>query len=347
MPEYRFDDVGFGLVGQARYDNPAWDFGLGLREDLLFFKFAPNTGLRLILDQTPWLNVPKGLIEGGVVADFSGIARMGLWYNRDTQTNVSSILFSSGIDLQTLGKLIFPPASEPDFNNHMDHWSANPSQMPSSPEGPVSSHKIALVVSDGGSTGAWAMGVIQYLMEKKHNQFDMFCGTSTGSLMAPFLVIGDLNDLLAIYSTVKTSDIFRLNSPAEMVSNGALFSTGPPQNLIWSTATEERWKKIQSSPRQIIITTVCLQISQRFTFIPVPGKFKPAILLLIFPNTPASRQMATCPPSVFRTGTLSCGPCWLPALRRSSARPPTFPKALSISIRTGAWRNTPPSASPS
>ena len=68
-PEFRWDDWGLGLVGQFRYDTPNWDFGLGLREEYLFWKFAPNTGLRLVLDQTPWLNVPKGLIEGGVVAD--------------------------------------------------------------------------------------------------------------------------------------------------------------------------------------------------------------------------------------------------------------------------------------
>jgi NTE family protein len=294
-PEYRFDDIGFGLVSQARYDNPNWDFGLGLREDLLFWKFAPNTGLRLVLDQTPWLNVPKGLIEGGVVADFSGIARMGLWYNWDTQTNVSSILFSSGIDLQTLGKLFFPPSSEPDFNNHMDHWSANPSHVSSSPEGPVSTHKIALVVSGGGSTGAWAMGAIQYLIEKKHVQFDMYCGTSTGSLMAPLLVTGDLNDLLTIYSTVKTSDIFRINSPAEMVASGALFSTGPLQNLIWSTATADRWKKIQSSPRQIIITTVCLQTSQAVYFYTGPREIQtryPAVYLSKHPGFPADGNMS-------------------------------------------------------
>jgi predicted acylesterase/phospholipase RssA len=294
-PEFRFDDVGFGMVGQARYDNPTWDFGLGLREELLFWKFAPNTGLRLILDQTPWLNVPKGLIEGGVVADFSGIARTGLWYGWDTQTNVSSILFSSGIDLQTLGKLLFPGASEPDFENHMDHWSSHPSHTPSSPVAPASPRKIALVISGGGSTGAWAMGVIQYLMEKKNIRFDMFSGTSTGSLIPPLLVTGDLNDLLKIYTTVETRDIFRLNSPAEMVANGALFSTGPLQSLIGSMITPERWKIIKDSSLQIIITTVCLQTSQAVYFYTGPDEIKslyPANYLSKHPGFPADGNMS-------------------------------------------------------
>jgi NTE family protein len=294
-PEYRFDDVGFGLVGQARYDNPTWDFGLGLREDLLFWKFAPNTGLRLVLDQTPWLNVSKGLIEGGVMADFSGIARMGLWYGWDTQTNVSSILFSSGIDLQTLGKLIFPSPSEPDFENHLDHWSSHPAQTPSSPVAAASPRKIALVISGGGSTGAWAMGVIHYLIEKRHLRFDMFCGTSTGSLIPPLLVTGDLDDLLKIYSTVETRDIFRLNSPAEMVANGALFSTGPLQSLIGSMITPERWKTIQASTLQIVIATVCLQTSQAVYFYTGPDEIKtlyPSAYLSKHPGFPADGNMS-------------------------------------------------------
>ncbi|HTA76672.1 MAG TPA: patatin-like phospholipase family protein [bacterium] len=289
-PELRFDDFGLGIVGQFRYDNPFWDFGLGLREEFLFAKLAPNTGLRLILDETPWLNVPKGLVEGGVVADFSGIARTGLWYGWDTQTNVSTIMLSTGIDLQTLGKLIFPPTSEPRFNNHLDHWSSNPSHNPSSVMPEASVHKIALVVSGGGSTGAWAMGVIQYLMEKKHIRFDMFCGTSTGSLMAPLLVTGDLKDLLAIYGTVKTKDIFRINTPSDMVASGSIFSTGPLQNLIWSTATEDRWKKIKDSSLQIIITTVCLQTSQAVYFYTGPEEVKtkyPDAYLRKHPGFPA------------------------------------------------------------
>jgi predicted acylesterase/phospholipase RssA len=294
-PEARFEDFGLGLVGQARYDTPEWDFGLGLREEYLFWKFAPNTGLRLILDETPWLNVPKGLIEGGVVADFSGIARTGLWYGWDTQTNVSSILFSGGIDLQTLGKLLFPDRSEPNFENHMDHWSSHPSHTPSSPPTPVSARKVALVVSGGGSTGAWAMGAIQYLMEKKHINFNMFCGTSTGSLMAPLLVTGDLNDLLTIYTTVKTRDIYRANSPAEMVANGALFSTSPLQSLIGSMITPERWNTIQDSPLQIIIATVCLQTSQAVYFYTGPKEIQtqyPSLYLSKHPGFPADGNMS-------------------------------------------------------
>ena len=43
--------------------------------------------------------------------------------------------------------------------------------------------KKALVISGGGSKGAFAGGVAQYLMKKEKRSYDLFIGTSTGSLM--------------------------------------------------------------------------------------------------------------------------------------------------------------------
>ena len=38
----------------------------------------------------------------------------------------------------------------------------------------------ALVISGGGSKGAFAGGVAQYLLEEKKKEYDLFIGTSTG-----------------------------------------------------------------------------------------------------------------------------------------------------------------------
>ena len=43
--------------------------------------------------------------------------------------------------------------------------------------------KKALVISGGGSKGAFAGGVAEYLLKEKNNTYDIFLGTSTGSLM--------------------------------------------------------------------------------------------------------------------------------------------------------------------
>jgi len=41
----------------------------------------------------------------------------------------------------------------------------------------------AIVISGGGSKGAFAGGVAQYLIERQQRDYDLFVGTSTGSLL--------------------------------------------------------------------------------------------------------------------------------------------------------------------
>lgn len=66
----------------------------------------------------------------------------------------------------------------------------------------------ALVISGGGSKGAFAGGVAQYLIENKKKEYDIFLGTSTGSLMVTHLAIGRVQELKEIYSNVDQKTIF-------------------------------------------------------------------------------------------------------------------------------------------
>ena len=43
----------------------------------------------------------------------------------------------------------------------------------------------ALVISGGGSKGAFAGGVAQYLMQENGCEYDILIGSSTGSLLIP------------------------------------------------------------------------------------------------------------------------------------------------------------------
>jgi predicted acylesterase/phospholipase RssA len=43
----------------------------------------------------------------------------------------------------------------------------------------------ALVISGGGSKGAFAVGVLKYLFQEKGHEYDIISGTSTGALIAP------------------------------------------------------------------------------------------------------------------------------------------------------------------
>ncbi len=66
----------------------------------------------------------------------------------------------------------------------------------------------ALVISGGGSKGSFAGGVAQYLMEKKGKSYDLFVGTSTGSLLAPLLATGNIELARKVYTNVRQQDIF-------------------------------------------------------------------------------------------------------------------------------------------
>jgi predicted patatin/cPLA2 family phospholipase len=66
----------------------------------------------------------------------------------------------------------------------------------------------ALVISGGGSKGAFAGGVAQYLMEEKKEVYDLFIGTSTGSLMVSHLANGKIKELMDLYTNVSQSTIF-------------------------------------------------------------------------------------------------------------------------------------------
>ncbi|MBT8385300.1 MAG: patatin-like phospholipase family protein, partial [Bacteroidia bacterium] len=55
----------------------------------------------------------------------------------------------------------------------------------------------ALVISGGGSKGAFAGGVAEYLIDVKNKEYDLFLGTSTGSLMVSHLALNKLYELKA------------------------------------------------------------------------------------------------------------------------------------------------------
>lgn len=69
----------------------------------------------------------------------------------------------------------------------------------------------ALVISGGGSKGAYAGGVAQYLIQEKKRDYDMYLGTSTGSLLVPHLALGKIEKLHGVFTNVKQSNIFSIN----------------------------------------------------------------------------------------------------------------------------------------
>ena len=80
--------------------------------------------------------------------------------------------------------------------------------------------KKALVISGGGSKGAFAGGVAEYLLKEKNNTYDIFLGTSTGSLMVSHLALGKIDALKKIYTEVNQRSIFNINPFRIINKNG-------------------------------------------------------------------------------------------------------------------------------
>jgi predicted patatin/cPLA2 family phospholipase len=72
-------------------------------------------------------------------------------------------------------------------------------------------YKRALVISGGGSKGAFGGGIAEYLIRECNFNYDIFVGTSTGSLLVPLLSIDEIEKIRAIYTTVTQDSIFSSN----------------------------------------------------------------------------------------------------------------------------------------
>jgi predicted patatin/cPLA2 family phospholipase len=69
----------------------------------------------------------------------------------------------------------------------------------------------ALVISGGGSKGAFAGGVAEYLIREKKRDYDILIGTSTGSLLIPHLAIGKIDWIKNIYTNITNKDIYSIS----------------------------------------------------------------------------------------------------------------------------------------
>jgi len=136
----------------------------------------------------------------------------------------------------------------------------------------------ALVISGGGSKGAFAGGVAQYLIEQEGRDYDMYLGTSTGSLLIPHLAAHDIGKLYDIYTHVNQHSIFNINpfvvkkkGDREYVSIN-YFNTvlqfikrkrtfGESKNLrknIKENFTKEEYDRIRATKEDVIVTVTNL-----------------------------------------------------------------------------------------
>jgi len=119
--------------------------------------------------------------------------------------------------------------------------------------------KPALVVSGGGSKGAFAVGAIRYMRERLGLQFGMVAGTSTGALIAPFVVIDELAVLEKLYTSVKNADLLAPVSVQTSWRRGYLYDTTPMEKLLARHLDVGRAQRMLEAEVSAFISAVSLQ----------------------------------------------------------------------------------------
>src|SRR5690606_3784871 len=91
----------------------------------------------------------------------------------------------------------------------------------------------ALVISGGGSKGAFAGGVAEYLINDLGRKYDMFLGTSTGSLLIPHLAANNIPKIYNIFTNVQQKDIFSVSPFIQRKKDDREFVSIDFVNSIW------------------------------------------------------------------------------------------------------------------
>jgi len=135
----------------------------------------------------------------------------------------------------------------------------------------------ALVISGGGSKGAFAVGVIKKLQaEYPGLEFDMFVGTSTGSLIVPLVAMNEMDLLEKLYTTQRTEDIVITNRLGDRVNDSSIFDAAPLEQLLIDNYTDQRYADLLATGKKLFLNTVCLQTGELVVFTtatdPAPAK---------------------------------------------------------------------------
>jgi NTE family protein len=140
----------------------------------------------------------------------------------------------------------------------------------------------ALVISGGGSKGAFAGGVAQYLIEEAKQEYDLLIGTSTGSLLISHLGLGKIEKIKQIYTSVNQEHIFS-NCPFSTQKKHGVETIGIHHfnvlknfyrgsktfgeshnllKLIKKTVTLEEFEALKNGPKDIVVTVSNLSLNQ-------------------------------------------------------------------------------------
>jgi predicted patatin/cPLA2 family phospholipase len=139
----------------------------------------------------------------------------------------------------------------------------------------------ALVISGGGSKGAFAGGVAQFLIKELDRDYDLYLGTSTGSLLISHLALNKTEKIQDVFTSVKQSDIFsnrpflikrkhgfdqisinHFNVFRNLLKGRKTFGESKNlRDLITKTLSPEEFEKLKQSAKDIVVTVSNLSLN--------------------------------------------------------------------------------------
>jgi NTE family protein len=140
----------------------------------------------------------------------------------------------------------------------------------------------ALVISGGGSKGAFAGSVAQYLIQELKRDYQLFLGTSTGSLLVSHLALNEIDKIKSVYTNVNNNSIFNvcpftikekhgteniainhLNVVLNFLKGSKTFGESYNlKKLIQKTLTEDEFSCLKNASKDIIVTVSNLSLNQ-------------------------------------------------------------------------------------
>ena len=140
----------------------------------------------------------------------------------------------------------------------------------------------ALVISGGGSKGAFAGGVAQYLTEVLKRDYDIFIGTSTGSLLISHMALHKAEKVKKVFTSVNQSSIFssrpfrikkehghenitinHFNVLKNFLKGQKTFgSSHNLKKLLEKTFTREEFEELKSGKKDIVTTVSNISLNE-------------------------------------------------------------------------------------
>ncbi len=111
------------------------------------------------------------------------------------------------------------------------------------------------------------MGVLKGLRQLSPTlDFDIFVGTSTGSLVVTLAAINNFAELERAYTTLRTSDILTTYNIVNRLNEHSVYDATPVWNQINLYYPNSKYNELLQSGRKVFLTTTCLQTGELTIF---------------------------------------------------------------------------------